>query len=285
MKFRRAVVTLAIVFSVPARTFAQDRVESIGGREVTVWQPRAGQMAPVVFFSHGFGGCPRQSTFLTKALADNGYWVFAPRHADSRCGGRGIADSRPEEPFRNPERWTDTTYRNRRDDIRAVESALRTDPRYKGRIDFTHVAYVGHSLGGYTVLGLAGAWPSWVTQPPRAVLALSPYAAPFIVAGTLGRLRAPVMFQGGTLDFGITPTLMRSGGAFDMAPSPKFLAVFPRAGHLAWTDVRVDAHEAIVAYSLAFLDHYVRGAGASPLLSSGDGLSDYRFTSELGARP
>jgi predicted dienelactone hydrolase len=151
----------------------------------------------------------------------------------------------------------------------------------------THFAYVGHSLGGYTVLGLAGAWASWSAQPaPRAVLALSPYVAPFIARGTLGKLRAPVMFQGGTLDFGITPTLTQSGGAFDMASQPKYLAVLPRAGHLAWTDVRYDAHKQIVAYGLSFLDHYVRGAPPTMQLRKSDGeLASYRYVSELGSFP
>jgi predicted dienelactone hydrolase len=280
---RRFALALALIAPFVSR--AQDRVEQIGGRQVTVWEPQAAHSAPVVLFSHAFGGCPTQSTFLTKSLADHGYYVFAPRHADARCGGRGIAGSRPEEPFRSPERWNDTTYANRRDDMRAVEAALRTDSRYRGRVDMSRVAYVGHSLGGYTVLGLAGAWPSWVTQPPRAVVALSPYVAPFIVSRTLGRLRAPVMFQGGTLDFGITPSLMRSGGAYDLASSPKYLAILAGAGHLAWTDVRREGHEDMMAYMLSFLDHYVRGASATVQLTSGVGLSEYRYSSELGNRP
>ncbi len=284
MRVRAAA--FALLLCVPAEGRAQDRVENLGGREVTVWEPNSRIAAPVVIFSHGFGGCPTQSTFLTKALADNGYWVFAPRHADAKCGGRGIAGSRPEEPFRSPEKWSDTTYRDRRDDIRAVEQALRGDARYRGRADFTRLAYVGHSLGGYTVLGLAGAWPSWVSQPPKAVVALSPYVGPFIRSNTLGKLRAPVMFQGGTLDFGITPTLVGAGGAFELSAAPKYLAVLPRGGHLAWTDLRADLHKTIMIYTLAFLDHYVRGSAATPqLLKGGADLSAYRYESELGRVP
>lgn len=281
----RRLAALALVLLAPIVARAQDRVEQIGGRAVSVWEPKGRQPAAVVLFSHGFGGCPTQSAFLAKSLADNGYWVFAPRHADASCGGRGIAGSRPEEPFRNPEKWSDTTYRDRRDDLRAVEATLRSDARYRGRVDMSRLAYVGHSLGGYTVLGLAGAWPSWVGQPPRAVVALSPYVAPFISSNTLGRLRAPVMYQGGTLDFGITPTLTRTGGAYDLTAGRKYLAILPRAGHLAWTDVRPDEHKLIMAYVLSFLDHYVRDAGATAQLTGGVGLADYRYVSELGSRP
>ena len=283
---RLRVAAFALLLAAPLTGRAQDRVENLGGREVTVWEPKSKVAAPIVLFSHGFGGCPTQSTFLAKALADNGYWVFAPRHVDARCGGRGIAGSRPEEPFRNPEKWTDTTYRDRRDDFRVVEAALRGDARYRGRADFTRVAYVGHSLGGYTVLGLAGAWPSWTSQPPKAVVAFSPYVAPFIQANTLGKLRAPVMYQGGTLDFGITPTLVGPKGAYELSSLPKYLAVLPRGGHLAWTDLRPDLHKTIVVYTLSFLDHYVRGSPATlQLLEGGAELASYRYDAEIGKRP
>jgi hypothetical protein len=78
---------------------------------------------------------------------------------------------------------------------------------------------------------------------------------------------------------------MRSGGAYDLASSPKYLVILAGAGHLAWTDVRHEGHENIMAYTLSFLDHYVRGAGATTQLTSGIGLSEYRYSSELGNRP
>jgi hypothetical protein len=39
------------------------------------------------------------------------------------------------------------------------------------------------------------------------------------------------------------------------------------AGHFAWTDLRSTFQDAIVAYSIAFLDRYVRGSAGSLLLS------------------
>ena len=41
--------------------------------------------------------------------------------------------------------------------------------------DWKRCGLVGHSLGGYTLLGLGGAWPSWRFDGIKAVLALSPY--------------------------------------------------------------------------------------------------------------
>jgi pimeloyl-ACP methyl ester carboxylesterase len=99
----------------------------------------------------------------------------------------------------------------------------------------------------------------------KAVLALSPYSTPFDAHETIGGLAVPVMFQGGTRDVGITPQLAKAGGTYDGAPSPKYFVEFNGAGHFAWTDLRSTFHESIDAYSIAFMDRYVKGsAGAMP---------------------
>lgn len=278
------ILATCAVASLPAAIHAQERV-TLGGRDVVVWSPplsRSGRQ-PVLIFSHGFGGCAQQSKFLTEALAAHGYWVFAPNHKDARCNGGKSGGGRPEEPFGNPQRWTDRSFVDRRDDIRAIQEALATSPEFASRVDLGRLGYVGHSLGGYTVVGLAGGWASWKTAGVKAVLALSPYTQPYLVHRTLGGLAAPVMYQGGTLDFGITPSLRREGGVYDATPSPKYFVDFQRAGHLAWTDLRRDAHEEINAYAIAFLDHYVLGASpAPPLTHPLAGVSELRYDSELG---
>ena len=48
---------------------------------------------------------------------------------------------------------------------------------------------------------------------------------------------------------------------------PKYYVELKGAGHFAWTDLRSTFYDQIVAYSLAFLDRYVRGSAASPLLT------------------
>src|SRR5205085_2610811 len=90
---------------------------TLGGVPVAVWRPAGSAPAPLVIFSHGLHGMAAQSTFLTRALADHGYLVIAPDHADSPRGmlsGRGRL--RPEQPLGQFDRWTDDTYRGRRDD-------------------------------------------------------------------------------------------------------------------------------------------------------------------------
>lgn len=262
----------------------EERTVRMAGRKVTVWSSSGESMRPVVIFSHGFHGCSTQSRFLMEALADGGYLVVAPNHADANCnGGDASWKDRPESPFRDPGAWTDASFRDRADDVRNLVAAIRTDPRFRGRADLTRIALVGHSLGGYTVLGLAGGWPSWQTAGVKAVLALSPYDQPFIARGTLGSLDAPVMYQGGTLDLGITISVERDG--YDESPPPKYFLKLDGAGHLAWTNVGRPAPRAnIVAYSLAFLDYYVRGAPAAMALTHElPGVALYRYESELGS--
>lgn len=210
--------------------------------------------------------------------------MFAPNHRDGVChGGRASVFDRPEQPLGKPQTWNSDTYRDRADDLRHLFAALHEDPRWRGEIDFARLGLLGHSLGGYTVLGLAGAWPDWRLPGVRAVLALSPYAQPFLARHTLEGLDAPVMYQGGTLDPGITPALRRTGTAYDESPAPKFLVVFRGATHFAWTDFGVVAHRQIVDYARAFLDRYVRDAPAEPLLTHPEhGVAEQRSAPGAG---
>lgn len=202
------------------------------------------------------------------ALASAGYLVVAPNHRDATCnGGDARWIDRPEQSFGKPETWDETSFRDRADDIVHLVAALKAGPEWRNRVDWQRFGLIGHSLGGYTVLGLDGAWPSWKLDGVKAVLALSPYVQPFLVRRTLAGLAAPVMYQGGTLDFGITPALHKAMGAYDLSPTPKYYVELKGAGHFAWTDSRGTFHDPIVAYSPAFLDLCVRGSPASPLLT------------------
>jgi len=197
------------------------------------------------------------------ALAEAGYAVFAPNHHDAACNGQGQLRAwlkRPDVPFQDPFDWSDTTYAGRDQDIEKLLDALSSDARYRSPpFDWNHVGLAGHSLGGYTVLGVAGAWPRWKDARVKAVLALSPYTNPFLVRHTIGDLDAPVMYQGGTKDFGITPFVKKGDGAYDQSPAPKYFVEFEGAGHLAWTDIRATYHPMIIDYSRAFLDRYLKG--------------------------
>ncbi|HUH85050.1 MAG TPA: alpha/beta fold hydrolase [Stellaceae bacterium] len=276
-----------VVAALALGTARAEETVSLAGLKVTVWEPAgssSGEKRPVIIFSHGFHGCGTQSSFLMTALAADGYVVFAPNHADATCHGGAARWRDPAEvSFGRPDRWTPSTYHRRFDDIRHLVAALKQDPRWAPGLDLARIGLVGHSLGGYTVLALAGAWPGQKLDGVKAVLALSPYAQAFLAHDTLGGLGVPVMYQGGSRDLGITPAVKRPGGAYDRSPAPKYFVEFTGAGHLAWTDLRRDLQPAITASSIAFLDHYVKSASANPLLThAGDGVATLRYASELG---
>jgi predicted dienelactone hydrolase len=141
--------------------------------------------------------------------------------------------------------------------------------------DLGRLGLVGHSLGGYTVLGLGGAWPSWRLAGVRAVVALTPYSLPFQQSAGLSRMSVPVMYEAGGLDPIFTVPLEQSGYA--QTPAPKFLVEFASASHMAWTDLGISDREAIIGYTLAFLDHYVRETPeASALRAALPGVSSLR---------
>lgn len=264
---------------------AAEQTFNLSGLQVTAWTPDhpAGR-EPVLIFSHGLHGCDVQSRFLTRALAAAGYLVFAPNHRDASChGGTTPWFEGTELAFLHPDQWTESSYRNRANDIRKLIAGLYDDPRFRDRADWSRLGLVGHSLGGYTVLGLAGAWPGWKLPGVRAVLALAPYSLPFDVHQTLHALDAPVMYQCGQNDFAITPTVSAPQGSYDQSPQPKYYVEFANAGHFAWTDGDDTDHRAIVAYALAFLNHYLRGQPAEPLLThAGAEVVRLGYASELG---
>jgi predicted dienelactone hydrolase len=142
---------------------AEERAVKLAGLDVTVWSPKSDDVSglPVIVFSHGFHGCATQSRFLMEAFASAGYLVLAPNHRDATCnGGPAHWWNKAQAPFRKPEDWNDATFRDRGDDVRRLIEAARSDDRFRPA-DWSRIGLAGHSLGGYTVLALAGAWPQW----------------------------------------------------------------------------------------------------------------------------
>lgn len=241
---------------------APDETKTLDGRTIAIWKTQYSVKtvkSPLILFSHGFGGCETQSSNLLKSFAESGYYVVAVRHQDARCGAASRA--LPEEKFGEPESWSAETYKDRRDDMRAVLAALKADPALKDKVNFDKIGLVGHSLGGYTVLALAGGWPEWKMEGVKAVVALSPYCTPFAASGTLAAV-SNVQFQGGVRDIGVTPKVKAPGGCYDQTGKPAMYVEFEGAGHLAWTDVAGADQSMIETYAQSFLDSKLIGGTA-----------------------
>jgi predicted dienelactone hydrolase len=307
--FTLALAALAYSEPAPCTVTVGYRTTEIAGRAVALWYPAedhasahpysanfsgvlgfqapaakaCGRRVPLVVFSHGDLGCGLQSVTLTEELARHGYVVAAPDHADAAlCHTITPAKGKkptpvPEQPqILNPPAWNDGSRVDRRQDVEAVIDTLLRDREFSAVIDPERIGLAGHSLGGYTVVGMSGGWPSWRDDRVRAVLALSPYVMPFQAKGTLGEVRIPIMYQGGTLDVGITPFLKGANGAFAAAKSPAYLLILPAAGHFAWVNCRqehttraclehVGNARLAAAYGIAFFDRYLKQLPA-PLL-------------------
>ena len=246
---------------------------------------------PVVVFSHGFHGCGTQSVFFTEQTARRGYIVAAPDHLDAVCSvdGMGSADPAPlDMSFANPETWNDTTYLDRRNDLVSAIDWLLSSAELGGQVDSGRIGVAGHSLGGYTAIGIAGGWASWVDSRIRLALAFSPYIQPFLTPGRSVAVGVPVMFQGGTFDIGITPSLRGSTGAYAMSRTPRYYAEFAGAGHFEWTNFACRGAASVAAclqsssnarliddYSVAFLDAFLKSEGGSLAQLNGAGLAAY----------
>ena len=99
---------------------------------------------PLVVLSHGTGGATAQVSWLAESLASHGYIVAAVNHH----GNNAIDEETPHGFFL----WWE-----RADDLRVLIDRVLEDPMFDDRVDRLRIGAAGFSLGGYTVLEVAGA--------------------------------------------------------------------------------------------------------------------------------
>ena len=98
---------------------------------------------PLVVMSHGFGGNWRNQGWLATELARAGYVVAAINHPGTTS--RDVTAKVGSALWLRPR------------DISHVITSLSDNPAWTPHIDPTNITVIGHSLGGWTVLELAGA--------------------------------------------------------------------------------------------------------------------------------
>jgi predicted dienelactone hydrolase len=114
--------------------------------EVSPDAPVEGGPFPLVVFSHGGGSTYLVYRTLAWHLAKSGYVVAMPEHP-----GNNRNDNTLNDTIENLE------LRPRH--VRLAIDAVASDAQFQGQMDSTRVAVVGHSLGGYTALAVAGGQP------------------------------------------------------------------------------------------------------------------------------
>lgn len=112
--------------------------------------------APVVVLSHGFGSEPKSFDYLGEHLASYGIAAVSVEHigsdSDYELEILSGAQKRTIAPAEFIERPLDIHYV-----LDELERLNQTDPTIEGTLDLDRVGAIGHSLGGYTTLALAGA--------------------------------------------------------------------------------------------------------------------------------
>ncbi|MEM8851489.1 MAG: dienelactone hydrolase [Pseudomonadota bacterium] len=107
-----------------------------------------GDPFPVALLSHGTGGTAESLGWLARALAAAGHVVLGVNHH----GNTGVEAYRPEGFL---------CWWERAPDLSTLLTSLDRSGIFAGRLDMTRVAGIGFSLGGHTVLALAGARTSF----------------------------------------------------------------------------------------------------------------------------
>ncbi|WOB44652.1 alpha/beta hydrolase [Thermoleptolyngbya oregonensis NK1-22] len=116
---------------------------------------------PLIVISHGFGADRRFLGYLARHLASYGFAVAALEHPGSnvawiteitqgRTRGRHGTDLLPSQEF--IDRPHDISFL-----LSELDRLNRHSTLLRGRLDTQQVVVIGHSLGGYTALALAGA--------------------------------------------------------------------------------------------------------------------------------
>lgn len=182
-----------------------ERVEKFGvySLGVAIDAPIHGDQLPLVVISHGTGSTPWVMRDLALHLVRGGFVVALLAHP---------GNTRRDDRLAN----TPANLINRPRHLRRVIDAALADREIGPRLVADRAAVIGHSLGGYTALALAGglpvslphdspdgrAHPMSVEADPRvrAVVLLAP-AAPWLMAeGALAAVDVPVLMRTGEKD-------------------------------------------------------------------------------------
>jgi predicted dienelactone hydrolase len=181
----------------PAR--APERREHFGPYPlaVAIDAPVEGEGLPLVVISHGNNGSPWTHRGLAVHLARAGFVVALLEHPGNSRSDGSLAG-------------TAANLENRPRHVRVVLDAVFADERLGKRLA-SAVGVIGHSIGGYTALAVAGGRPSTlphevpdgqaraipVVRDPRvrALVLLAPASVWFLPEGALADVELPILMR------------------------------------------------------------------------------------------
>ncbi|HEY3441994.1 MAG TPA: alpha/beta fold hydrolase [Paludibaculum sp.] len=199
--------------------------------------PVAGGTFPLVVISHGTGGSPLVYRTLAAHLARNGFVVLLPEHPRNNRNNNELAG-------------TAAILTNRPRHLRRIVDWALLDDALGAALQPGAFSIVGHSLGGYTALAVAGGLPTafphetpdHVSRPievapdPRvsALVLLAPAAPWFMAPGALNAVRVPILMLTAEKDPHTPPEhgqIIRRGLP---EQTPLEYRVVPNAGHFSF---------------------------------------------------
>ena len=188
---------------------------------------------PLVLLSHGMRGGRYDLSWVAEALAAEGILAIAVDHPGS--------DEASFDEKQAAKLWV------RADTLSHVLDGILQSARFGGLIEPRHIAAVGHSLGGSTVLVLGGArlnadlfaenFPeaapadtgSWYDPRVRGVAALAPGTGPSFAQEGVAQVRVPTLIYSGSADW-VTPESTNAGYFAKYIPGAQWHS-FLHAGH------------------------------------------------------
>lgn len=228
---------------------------------------------PLVVLSHGTGGSAAQLAWLAEALATAGFMVAGVDHHGNTA--------------------TEATYRlggfvlpgERARDLSVLVDRLLGDTLLGAHIDSRRIGAAGFSLGGYSVLALAGAhlppdtWQRRCTAEPDVPWCTLPPEAPFTLRDIDSLRRTDAAFQAAESRGSESTRDPRITAVFAMAP-----ALLPLTDTVSLRDIHVPVHVMLgdddtqvpLDRTSSVITAQLRGAQMSRL----PGVSHYAFLAE-----
>lgn len=195
-----AVFSMMIMYPTSERDGAQ---KALCGSHVPQDVALEEKTFPLVLISHGSGGTPLLYQTLARHLASNGFIVGMPEHPFNNRHDNSLAG-------------TIENLVNRPKHIRAAVDWFFNNKIFSPLLKPDTVAVIGHSMGGYTALALAGGIPTPLPQEaengtmthidvkpdPRVktLVLLAPAAVWFRSQGALSRVEIPILMLVGEKD-------------------------------------------------------------------------------------
>lgn len=258
---------------------------------------------PLVIFSHGFGSDRKFLTYLARHLASHGITVASLEHPGSNFTwlnavslGSNLGDLLPPSEF--IDRPKDVSF--------VLDRLTEIDQGYgrlRNKLNTQQVSIIGHSLGGYTALALAGGqldleelerfcknrsplgrspadWFQCSATELKAdniqlrdrrivqVMALNPVTGHLFGNNGLAQVTIPTLILTGT-DDAITPSLNHQLRSFPQLGGPKYLIAAIGGTHLSVTD-RANLNDALAQSTLV---RELTGKEAEPLRQLFRGVS------------